>query len=95
MAIERGDDAIKQVRALALTVGAALQARDESLSDAVAQQCRENEVQDAIIVSVLRATGLNPEVELPPDVRQDFRDAIVALEPKGEEPCPLRPGIEP
>ncbi len=94
-AIERADDAIEQIRALTVAVSAALQARDEGLADAVARQCRENEVQDAVIVSVLRATGLNPEVNLPADVRQDFRDAIVALEPRGEEPCPLRPGIEP
>ncbi|MBA3745245.1 hypothetical protein [Sporichthya sp.] len=94
-AIERADDAIEQIRALTVAVSAALQGRDEGLADAVSQQCRENEVQDAIIVSVLRTTGTNPEVELPPEVRQDFRDAIVALEPKGEEPCPLRPGIEP
>jgi len=94
-AIEHSNDAIKQVRALALAVRGALQARDEALSNAIAQRCRDNEAQDAIIVSVLRATGLNPKVELPPDVRQDFRDAIVALEPKGEKPCPLQTGIRP
>ncbi len=60
--------------------------------DALAQQCRENEVQDAIIVSVLRSTG---NLKLPPALLQDYRDAIVALEPKGEKPCPLQTGVTP
>ncbi len=94
-AIGNADDTIQQVRELTLTVSNALSARDESLADAIAQYCRENEVQDAILVSVLRSVEINLKAQLPPTLLQDLRDAIVALEPKGEAPCPLRPGIQP
>ncbi len=71
-----------------LTSAVALHSRSDLLDEILYKQCVANELQDAVIVSLLNS--------IPPKRRtQLINDAINALEPPDEKPCTSPKGVFP